>query len=48
MELLKEGLNAESQKPITVYYENEVVGEFVADIIVGDTIILSILFILSK
>ncbi len=42
MELLKEGLNAESQKPITVHYENEVVGEFVADIIVEDTIILEL------
>ena len=42
IELLKEGLNAESQKPITVYYENEVVGEFVADIIVEDTIILEL------
>ena len=42
IELLKEGLNAESQKPITVYYENEVVGKFVADIIVEDTIILEL------
>ena len=42
MELLKEGLNAESQKPITVYYENEVVGKFVADIIVEDTIVLEL------
>jgi GxxExxY protein len=42
IELLKEGLNAESQKPITVYYENEVVGEFVADIVVEDTIILEL------
>jgi GxxExxY protein len=32
--LRKAGLDAESQKPITVYYENEIVGEFVADIIV--------------
>ena len=36
IELRKAGLNAESQKPITVYYENEIVGEFVADIIVND------------
>ena len=40
IELRKAGLNAESQKPITVYYEEEIVGEFVADIIVNDTIIL--------
>ncbi len=38
----KANMNTESQKPITVYYENEVVGEFVADIIVNDTIILEL------
>jgi len=42
IELRKEGLDTESQKPITVYYENEIVGEFVADIIVNDTIILEL------
>lgn len=42
IELRKAGLNAESQKPITVHYENEIVGEFVADIIVNDTIILEL------
>ena len=38
----KEGLSAEPQKPITVYYENEIVGEFIADILVEDTIILEL------
>lgn len=42
IELRKEGLNVESQKPITVYYENEIVGEFIADVIVNDTIILEL------
>ena len=42
IELRKAGLNAESQKPITVYYEDEVAGEFVADIIVNDTVILEL------
>ena len=42
IELRKAGLNAESQKPITVYYEEGIVGEFVADIIVNDTIILEL------
>jgi len=42
IELCKAGLDVESQKPITVYYENEIVGEFVADIIVNDTIILEL------
>ncbi|MBW2594449.1 MAG: GxxExxY protein [Deltaproteobacteria bacterium] len=42
IELHKAGLKAESQKPITVYYEDEIVGQFVADIIVNDTIILEL------
>ena len=42
IELSKAGLNAEPQKPITVYYEDEVVGEFVADIIVDDTVIVEL------
>jgi GxxExxY protein len=42
IELRKEGLNVESQKSITVYYENEIVGEFIADVIVNDTIILEL------
>jgi GxxExxY protein len=42
IELIKAGLSAVSQKSITVFYNNEVVGEFVADIIVEDTIILEL------
>ncbi|MDD5064793.1 MAG: GxxExxY protein [Phycisphaerae bacterium] len=42
IELKKEGLKAESQKDITVNYEGEVVGEFKADILVEDTIILEL------
>ena len=42
IELRKTNLDAESQKPITVFYENEIVGEFVADIIVNGTIILEL------
>ena len=42
IELYKAGLNAESQKPITVYYEGEIVGQFIADIIVNDAIILEL------
>ncbi len=30
------------KKPITVTYENEIVGEFIADIVVNDTIILEL------
>ena len=42
IELRKAGLIAESQKPITVTYEDEIVGEFVADIVVENTIILEL------
>jgi len=42
IELRKAGLIAESQKPITVYYDGEVVGEFIADVLVNDTIILEL------
>jgi len=42
LKLNKAGLKAESQYPITVYYEDTVVGEFAADIIVEDSIILEI------
>ncbi|MDR4498016.1 MAG: GxxExxY protein [Candidatus Scalindua sp.] len=42
IELHKAGLYVESQKPITVYYDTEIVGEFVADIIVNDTVILEL------
>lgn len=42
IELREAGLDAESQKTITVYYDGEIVGEFVADIIINDTIILEL------
>ncbi|MFO8101244.1 MAG: GxxExxY protein [Dehalococcoidia bacterium] len=42
IELQKTGLYTESQKPITVYYGDEIVGEFVADIVVADKIIVEL------
>ena len=42
IELRKAGLQAESQKPITVKYYGEVVGDFIADIVVEDNIILEL------
>ena len=42
IELKKAGLNSESQKSIKVHYDDEIVGDFVADIIVDDTIILEL------
>jgi GxxExxY protein len=40
IELRKAGMDTETQKTITVYYEGQVVGEFVADIIVNDAVII--------
>jgi GxxExxY protein len=38
IELRNEGLTASCQQPITVRYRGEVVGDFVADIVVADVI----------
>lgn len=42
IELRRAGLQAEAQIPITVRYEEEVVGEFVADVVVEKTVILEL------
>lgn len=42
IELRKAGLTAESQVPINVEYEGEVVGEFVADVLVNDAVIVEL------
>ena len=42
IELVRDGLSAESQKSITVQYDGHDVGEFVADIIVNETVILEL------
>ena len=42
IELVKAELRAETQKPINVYYDNKLVGEFKADIIVENSIIVEL------
>jgi len=42
IELGKSGLHARAQDPITVYYDNQVVGEFNADVLFEDEIILEL------
>lgn len=42
IELEKAGLKVVAQDPINVFYDGELVGEFFADIIVEDTIILEL------
>lgn len=42
IELEKVGLKAQAQHPITVFYEGEIVGQFIADIIVEDSVIVEL------
>jgi len=41
-ELNKRGIQAEAQRPISVHYDGRVVGEYFADLIVEDCLILEI------
>lgn len=42
IELEKQGFLVEKQKPVTVFYEGYVVGEYFADLIVNDLVILEL------
>jgi len=42
IELGKLGLSCEQQKPIEVFYENQIVGVYYADIIVGERVIIEL------
>ncbi len=42
IELARASLNAEAQKPVRVFYEGQAVGNFIADIIVNDTVIIEL------
>ena len=42
IELGKAGLSAEAQSPIKVFYEDRIIGDFIADIIVEDKVILEL------
>lgn len=42
IELRHRGLQVEAQKPITVYYRDEVVGDYFADLVVNDVVIVEI------
>jgi GxxExxY protein len=41
-ELRKQGLKAEPQHPVNVYYDGVLVGEYFADILVADTVVLEL------
>ena len=42
IELKKEKFNVKTQVPLTVYYESNIVGEFVVDILINNKIILEL------
>ncbi|MDP3444322.1 MAG: GxxExxY protein [Ignavibacteria bacterium] len=42
IELRKMGLEVKCQYPITVYYESEIVGEYFADLIVNDIVVIEL------
>jgi len=42
IELKKAGLYAKSQHPIKVLYENQIVGEFISDLIIEESIIVEL------
>ena len=42
IELIKAGLQAEKEKKIQVHYHNQLVGDYIADIIVEDKVILEL------
>jgi len=41
-ELVEEGLKADSQRPVKVYYKGRIVGDFLPDIIVEDKVIVEL------
>ena len=41
-ELRKSGFRSEAQKPISVYYDGQIVGAFAADLLVNDSVIVEV------
>ena len=42
IELVRMGLRVDTQRPISVYYESQVVGEYFADLCVEDSVIVEV------
>ena len=42
IELTKNKLNVEDEKPLQVYYDDQIVGEFSADLFVEDTVVVEL------
>jgi GxxExxY protein len=42
IELIKNNLKVEAEKPLKVYYENQVVGDFYIDLYIEDTVVVEL------
>ena len=42
IELIKSGLNVEAEKPLKVYYDQQIVGEFYVDLFIEDEIVVEL------
>ena len=42
IELSKNGLNVEAEKPLKVYYDNQVVGDYFVDLYVEDAVVVEL------
>jgi len=42
IELIKSGLNVEAEKPLKVYYDEQIVGEFYVDLFIEDEIVVEL------
>jgi GxxExxY protein len=42
LELAKQGLKVEQQKPMTVYYDDQIVGEYFADMLINEEIVVEL------
>ena len=42
IELTKKGIRAESERPLKIHYESDIVGDYICDIVVEDKVILEL------
>ena len=42
IELAKRGIRAESERPLKIHYESDIVGDYICDIVVEDKVILEL------
>lgn len=42
IELTKRGIRAESERPLKIHYESDIVGDYICDIVVEDKVILEL------